>query len=363
MKKSVFLIVFFVLSSLSGQELFPPSLQRVDKILANLTLKEKIGQMTQLNIDVVSKGEIYKLNEPHELDIKKLEKAIIEYGVGSILNAGSHAYTLEHWQTIISQIQDMATNKTRTKIPVLYGIDAIHGAGYLANGTLFPQPLAQAATFNPQLVATGAAITAYETRACGISWNFSPVLYVARQPLWSRVFETYGEDVYLCKQMGLAAVYGYQGYTPNNLYKVGACLKHFVGYSNPVTGKDRTSVSMNEVTMREYYLPTFQAAISAGALSIMINSGDLNGSPVHADYNILTTLLRKNLQFDGVAVTDWEDIMKLQNPHKVAASLKDAVKIAINAGVDMSMVPNDYRFSDLLLELVNEGEVPISRID
>jgi beta-glucosidase len=363
MKKSTFLIVFFVMSSLSSQEINPSSLQRVDKILANLTLKEKIGQMTQLNIDVVSKGEIYKLNEPHELDIKKLEKAIIEYGVGSILNAGSHAYALEHWQTIISQIQDMATNKTRTKIPVLYGIDAIHGAGYLSNGTLFPQPLAQAATFNPQLVATGAAITAYETRACGISWNFSPVLDLARQPLWSRFFETYGEDVYLCKQMGLAAVYGYQGYTPNNPYKVGACLKHFLGYSNPVTGKDRTSVSMNEVTMREYYLPTFQAAMSAGALSIMINSGDLNGSPVHADYNILTTLLRKNLQFDGVAVTDWEDIMKLQNPHKVAASLKDAVKIAINAGVDMSMVPNDYRFSDLLLELVNEGEVPISRID
>ena len=335
----------------------------ISELLSKMTLKEKVGQMTQLNIDVVSKGKVYSLVEPHELDIEKLKKAIVEYGVGSILNAGSHAYSQEHWNTIVQTIQNMATNQTRLKVPVLYGIDAIHGAGYLTNGTLLPQPLAQAATFNPSLVYKGASVTAYETRACGIPWNFSPVLDVARQPLWSRVFETYGEDVYLCKQMGLAAIQGYQGSNAANPEKVAACLKHFLGYSIPFSGKDRTTTYIPERQLREYFLPTFEAAIKEGALSLMVNSGDINGIPVHADKEILTTLLRDELGFRGVAVTDWEDIMKLEHPHRIASTLKEAVKLAVNAGIDMSMVPNDYRFSDLLLELVNEGEVPMKRID
>ena len=336
---------------------------KVASVLAKLSLKEKIGQMTQLNIDVVSIGEVYNLKEPHQLDTTKLRKAIVEYGVGSILNAGGHAYSQEHWQEIIRAIQNMAMGEANSKIPVLYGIDAIHGANYLLNGTLFPQPLAQAATFNPGLVEQGAAITAYETRACGIPWNFSPVLDVARQPLWSRVFETYGEDVHVCKKMGLAAIKGYQGNDAGKHDRVAACLKHFLGYSIPFTGKDRTSAYIPERQLREYFLPTFKAAIDAGALSLMINSGELNGLPVHANPDILIKLLREELGFDGVAVTDWEDIMKLVHPHRVAKDLKEAVKIAVNAGVDMSMVPNDYRFSDLLLELVEEGEVPMSRID
>lgn len=337
--------------------------QKVEEILSGLSLKEKIGQMTQLNIDVISVGEIYNLKEPHELDSAKLRKALVEYGVGSILNVGGHAYSLEHWREITSTIQRIATKETESKIPVIYGIDAIHGANYLLNGTLFPQPLAQAATFNPAMVEKAAAATAYETRACGIPWNFSPVLDVARQPLWSRVFETYGEDVYLCTQMGVATVKGYEGDNPGDPFHVASCMKHFLGYSIPFTGKDRTPSYIPERQLREYFLPTFKAAVHQGSLSIMINSGELNGIPVHADKEILTDLLRTELGFDGVAVTDWEDIMKLEHPHRVAKDLKEAVKIAVNAGIDMSMVPNDYRFCDLLYELVEEGDVPMSRID
>jgi len=335
----------------------------IDDILSKMSLKEKVGQMTQLNIDVISVGEVYNLQEPHVLDTIKLRKAIVEYGIGSLLNVGGHAYSLDHWHEIISAVQTMATDETNLGIPILYGIDAIHGANYLLEGTLFPQPLAQAATFNPKMVQKAAEITAYETRASGIPWNFSPVLDVARQPLWSRVFETYGEDVYLCKKMGVATINGYQGEDTSDPYKLASCMKHFLGYSWSFTGKDRTTAYIPEMQLREYFLPTFQAAVETGALSVMINSGDINGIPVHADKRILTDLLRKELHFDGVAVTDWEDIIKLHQFHKIAPTLKDAVKMAINAGIDMSMVPNDYQFSDLLVELVNEGEVPMSRID
>ncbi|MFT4984741.1 MAG: beta-glucosidase [Glaciecola sp.] len=333
------------------------------KLIEQMTIEEKVGQMTQLNIDVVSVGEVFNLKEPHELDLKKLKNAIVDKHVGSILNVGGHAYDLEHWQKIVGEIQEMATEDSRLKIPVLYGIDAIHGANYLMGSTLFPQPLAQAATFNTSLVEECAVIAAYETRATGVPWNFSPVLDVARQPLWSRVFETYGEDVYLAKIMGAACVKGYQGDNAGDPERVSACMKHFLGYSMPWTGKDRTPVFIHERQLREYFLPTFQAAIDEGALSVMINSGELNGIPVHADKAILTDLLRTELGFEGVAVTDWEDIMKLQDNHKVAATLKDAVKMAVMAGIDLSMTPNNYGFTDLLIELVIEGEVPESRLD
>jgi beta-glucosidase len=336
---------------------------KIDDIISKMSVKEKVGQMTQLNLDVISVGEVFDLKEPHELDSAKLRKAIVEYGVGSMLNVGGHAYTIEHWNQIIKTIQSIATTETNHGVPIIYGIDAIHGANYLLGGTLFPQPLAQAATFNPEMAEQAAAMTAYETRASGIPWNFSPVLDVARQPLWSRVFETYGEDVYLCKRMGVATIEGYQGDDASDPYRVASCMKHFLGYSWSFTGKDRTTAYIPETQLREYFLPTFEAAVDAGSLSVMINSGDVNGIPVHADKRILTDLLRTELKFDGVAVTDWEDIIKLHQFHKIAPTLKDAVKMAINAGIDMSMVPNDYEFSDLLLELVNEGEVPMSRIN
>jgi len=339
-------------------------LDPIDLLMSQMTTKEKIGQMTQLNIDLICKGVLYNLQEPLAVDSLKLAKAIRDYGVGSILNAGnSHAHTLNTWHRIMKNIHD-EVQKTKLKIPVLYGIDAIHGANYLMEGTLFPQPLAQAATFNPRLIQKGAEITAYETRAMGVPWNFSPVLDIARQPLWSRVFETYGEDSYLAAQMGASVIKGYQGNsTKIDNYHVSACMKHFLGYSFPFTGKDRTSVYIHPIQLREIFLPSFEKAIEEGALSVMINSGDLNGIPVHADKEILTGLLRNELGFQGVAVTDWEDIIKLVDFHHVAKDLKEAVKLAINSGIDMSMVPNDYHFSDLLLELVQEGEVPMDRID
>lgn len=335
---------------------------KVTDLVSKMSIAEKAGQMTQLNIDVLMVGEVFNLEEPHRFDPEKLKKAIIDYRVGSVLNVGGHAYSLEKWHQIINGI-DSAAKKTPLKIPVLYGIDAIHGANYTMGSTLFPQQLGQAATWNPSLVQKGAEITAYEVRASGIPWNFSPVLDLARQPLWSRFFETYGEDVFLAKQMTHAAIKGYEGENFGDPYHVASCMKHFVAYSMPFTGKDRTPVYLAERQLRELFLPTFQEAIRSGSKTIMINSGEINGIPVHANKKILTDLLRDEMGFKGLAVTDWEDIIKLNTLHRVAPTLKEAVKMAILAGIDMSMVPNDYEFTDLLIELIEEKEIPMSRID
>jgi beta-glucosidase len=350
--------IFFITTTLHAQ-----SNVDIDALIAKMTIEEKVGQMTQLNLDVVCEGGIYNLVEPHHIEPAKLHKALVEYHVGSILNCGGHAYGLDQWHTIINTIQQVATTETRLKIPVIYGIDAIHGANYTLGSTLFPQPLAQAASWNTAMVKRGGEITAYEVRATGIPWNFSPVLDLGRDPRWSRLFETYGEDVLLATAMGLATIEGYQGNNLADAYHVAACMKHFLGYSMPRTGKDRTPVYIDEIQLREYFLPTFQAAINAGAATVMINSGELNGIPVHADKKILTDLLRSELGFKGVAVTDWEDIMKLNNIHMVAPTLKDAVYMAIDAGIDMCMVPNDYDFTILLTELVKEGKISEARLD
>ena len=334
----------------------------IDEIISKMSIEEKVGQMTQINIDVISKGEVYNLKEPHEIDPKKLEDAVNKYFVGSVLNVGGHTYTKDHWQEIITTIQNKAINEGN-KIPIIYGIDAIHGVNYTVDATLFPQQIGQAATFNPALVENGAAITAYECRASGIPWNFSPVLDLARSPLWSRFFETYGEDVFLAKTMSKHVIKGYQGNDASNPEKVASCMKHFLGYSMPLSGKDRTPAWIPERQMREYFLPTFEAAIDQGALTVMINSGEMNGIPVHADHNILTKLLRDELGFRGLAITDWEDIIKLYRDHKVAKDMRDAVKMAVMAGIDMSMTPNDYSFNEALIDLVKKGEVPESRLD
>jgi beta-glucosidase len=338
----------------------------IRSIVASMTIEEKVGQMTQLNLDVVCVGEVYKLSEPHRIDAAKLRKALVDYHVGSILNCGGHAYPREQWLEIIGEIQRVATQETRLKIPVLYGIDAIHGANYVQGSTLFPQQLAQAATFNTALAKQAAEITAYETRAAGIPWNFSPVLDCGRNPLWSRFFETYGEDPLVCSRFGEAAVLGYQGDQSSEVISsnhVAACMKHFLGYSGMRTGKDRTPAYIPEIQLRELYLPSFRKAIEAGALTVMINSGEINGVPVHADKRILVDLLRNELKFEGLAVTDWEDIIKLHLNHKVAPTLKEAVRMAVDAGIDMAMVPNDYNFTTLLIELVKEGKIQESRLD
>jgi beta-glucosidase len=334
----------------------------------SLTLEQKVGQMTQIDLGVIAVGSPCGLQQPQTLDLEKLRIAIEKYHIGSVLNVGcgSGTIALDRWQEIHKGISKASRQYSSTHIPILFGIDAIHGVNYTVGGTLFPQQIGQAATWNPELVLKGAEITALECRISGIPWNFSPVLDLGRQPLWSRFFETYGEDVYLAKTMTSASIRGYQGNHPElgiDDRHVAACMKHFLGYSYPLSGKDRTPAWIPERELREYYLPTFQTAIEEGALTVMINSGELNGTPVHVNHDILTKLLRNELGFKGLAVTDWEDIYKLHTTHKVAASLREAVKLAINAGIDMSMTPNDFQFNDLLIDLVKTGEVPVERIN
>lgn len=335
---------------------------KVSKLLSEMSIEEKVGQMTQVALDVVSVTENGAVAEPHRIDTAKLRKAIVDYHVGSILNVAGHCYTREHWHEIITAIQDIAM-KTGHKIPVLYGIDAIHGNNYCEKSILFPQEIAMAATWNPALTEQAASVTAYETRAADIPWNFSPVLDIGRKASWSRLWETFGEDVYLARQMTHAMIKGYEGDDISDKYKVASCMKHYMGYGFPLSGKDRTQAWIPDNSLREYFLPTFAEAVADGAHTIMINSGEINGVPVHASHYILTEILRDELHFEGLAVSDWEDIIRLYTKHHVAATPKEAVKIAVMAGVDMSMVPMDYSFYTLLLELVKEGQVPESRID
>ena len=337
--------------------------EKVDSVMQKMTLTDKVGEMTQLSIDMISEGEPYNLAEPHRLSEEKLREVLVENRVGSILNVGGHAYTVEHWREIIRQIQEVAMNEKPTGIPVIYGIDTIHGANYTLGSTLFPQQIAIAATWDTQFAKRGAEVGAYETRASYIPWSFSPVLDIGRDARWPRLWETFGEDVHLATEMGVAMVEGYQGDDAADPHHVAATMKHFLGYSLPITGKDRTQAWIPERQLREYVLPTFKAATEAGALTVMINSGEMNGIPVHANKDILTGLLRDEMGFEGIAVSDWEDIIYLQSRHKVAKTHKEAIEMAVNAGVDMSMVPLDLEFPKLLKELVEEGKVPLERID
>lgn len=340
--------------------------QKVKTLLGQMTLEEKVGQMAQITMDVITEGkDRFSSYEPLKLDQKQLEHALVTYKVGSVLNtANNRARTTAVWHSVISQIQK--TGKGRLNIPVLYGIDAVHGMTYTAGATMFPQQIGQAATRNRQLVEKGAEITAYETRASNIPWNFSPVLDLGSDPRFSRQWETFGEDPYLIKELGLQMVRGFEG--PNNdisnPYRVASCIKHFLGYQTTISGKDRTPSYIPDHVLREYHLPTFKAAIDAGAHSIMINSGIINGIPVHANYQLLTKLLREELGFKGLIVTDWADIENLHTRDRVAKDHKEAIMLAINAGIDMSMIAYDYvRFCDNLIELVKEGKVKESRID
>src|SRR3989454_10790816 len=330
----------------------------VEKLLGQMTLKEKIGQMTQLEIGMVTDGQ----GQSIRINPDKLHKAVGEYGIGSILNVNDEALPVSKWQEIIRAIQEEA-KRSRLHVPVLYGIDTIHGANYVAGSTLFPEPLAMAATWNPELMLRGSEIAAAETRKAGIPWSFSPVLDAGRQPLWSRVWETFGEDTYLATVMGVATVRGYEGSDLSSSNNVSASLKHYVGYSYPTAGGDRSPALIPENTLREYFLPTFAAAVKAGAHTVMVNSSEANGIPGHANGYLLKDVLRSELGLQGFVVSDWMDIKKLVSVHHVAANEKEATRIGVMAGMDMSMVPSDYSFSNLLLELAQEGKVPMSRID
>ncbi|HZN01730.1 MAG TPA: glycoside hydrolase family 3 N-terminal domain-containing protein [Pyrinomonadaceae bacterium] len=332
--------------------------QKIEDLLKRMTLEEKVGQMTQLTIGMIVNGR----DQDIKIDPAKLEKAIVKYGVGSILNVSDQALTLDRWHEIIGDIQG-AAKKTRLGIPVIYGIDSIHGANYIQGATLFPQEIGMAATWNPELMKRAAEITAIETRAAGIPWSFSPVLDLGRNPLWPRFWETFGEDPYLAKVMGVAFVRGLEGADVSSNDQVAASLKHYMGYGFPLTGRDRTPAWIPENYLREYFLPTFDAAVKAGARTVMINSGEINGVPGHVNKHILTDILRGELGFKGFVVSDWEDIKKLVTTWRIAATEKEATRQAIMAGIDMSMVPLDYSFADHLIALVKEGAVPQSRID
>ncbi|HEY8228093.1 MAG TPA: glycoside hydrolase family 3 N-terminal domain-containing protein [Pyrinomonadaceae bacterium] len=332
--------------------------QRIEALLKQMTLEEKVGQMTQLTLEMIASGKDQEI----QIDPAKLEKAVVRYGVGSILNVFDQALTIDKWHDIIRQIQE-AANKTRLKIPVLYGIDSIHGANYIQGSTLFPQEIGMAATWNPELMKRATEFTGMETRAAGIPWSFSPVLDIGRQPLWPRFYETFGEDPYLASVMGVAFVRGLEGTDVSSQDHVAASLKHYMGYSFPLNGRDRTPAWIPENYVREYFLPTFAAAVKAGAHTVMVNSAEINGIPGHVNHRILTEILRNELGFKGFVVSDWADIKKLVSDWKVAANEKEATRMAIMAGIDMSMVPLDYSFADILIGLVKEGSVPQARID
>lgn len=337
----------------------PDNTQKVAALLARMTLEEKIGQMTQFEIGMITDGRDQEI----KINSAKLEKAVVQYGVGSILNVKDQALPVDKWHEIIGQIQEVATKRTRLGIPVIYGIDSIHGANYVQGSTLFPQEIGMAATWNPELMQRLTEIVGRETRAAGIPWSFSPVLDIGRQPLWPRFYETFGEDPYLAKVMGVAFVRGLEGTDISSEDHVAASLKHYMGYSFPLSGRDRTPAWIPENYLREYFLPTFAAAVRAGAHTVMVNSAEVNGIPGHINHHILTDILRDELGFKGFVVSDWEDIKKLVSQWRVAATEKEATRMAIMAGIDMSMVPSDYSFSDNLLALVKEGAVPQSRID
>ncbi len=330
----------------------------IDSLISTMTIEEKVGQMTQVTIDLILDD-----NSTTAVNQQKLRTALLDKHVGSILNVKGHAYTAAEWNQILTAIQDVATKETRLKIPVIYGIDAIHGANYIVGSTLFPHNIGMSATRNPELVRQAAKITAAETRAVGIPWNFDPVLDIGRQPLWPRFEETFGEDVLLVKTMGTAAIRGYEEDGLESNTAVASCMKHFLGYSLPATGKDRTPSYIPESMLREYVLPPFKAAVEAGVSTVMINSGEVNGVPVHGSKYFLTEILRNELGFEGVAVSDWEDVIRLHTRHRIAATPKEAVRIAVEAGVDMSMVPTDYSFFDYLVELVKEGSISEERIN
>ena len=333
---------------------------QVEETLSKMTLEEKIGQMTELCIDVL--GEMK--NGEFVLDKEKLHNAIAVYKVGSILNApGPIAQTPEKWEKIIGEIQEISMREIG--IPCIYGLDQNHGTTYTLGGTLFPQGINIAASFNPSLAFESAKVTAYETRAANCPWTYSPTMDIARDPRWSRSWESYGEDCLVNSVMASNAVRGFQGENPNDVTgnRIATSVKHYLGYGMARTGKDRTPAYIPEYELREKCFAPFKACIEAGALTVMVNSGSINGVPVHANYELLTKWLKEDLGWDGMLSTDWSDINNLYTLERVARDKKEAIAMAINAGIDMSMEPYDLNFCTLLKELVKEGTVPMSRID
>ena len=422
MNRKLFLSLAFaeVLAGAAAQTTVVPAIPRdermerqIEALLSKMTLDEKVGQMCELTLDVLRKnvkpfdgldpqhltaGDLKKLVRKYKLEkefglgkempapdvikrlftrIQDIEKAkgfqldeakldfvIGRYKVGSILNVpGGVAQSVEKWQEIIRRIQEKSMKEIG--IPCVYGVDQIHGASYTLGATFFPQGVNMAATFNRSLTREGARISAYETKAESIPWTFAPVTDLGRDPRWPRMWENYGEDCYVNAEMGREAVLGFQGTDPNRIgtNSIAACMKHYMGYGVPVSGKDRTPSSITPQDLREKHFAPYLEMVRGGALSVMVNSAMNNGLPFHANYELLTRWLKEDLGWDGLMVSDWADIDNLWKRDHIARNKKEAIKLAVNAGIDMSMDPYDWKFCTLLKELVEEGEVPMSRID
>ena len=334
---------------------------KIEKTLGQMTLDEKVGQMLELNLDLFG-GMTTK--DGWDLNEQILDTCISKWKVGSILNAPcTRAATVAQWQKWIRLIQKKSVKYLG--IPDIYGLDNNHGVTYVQGGTLFPQPINLGASFNTDLARTGAEICAYESRAANCPWVYNPVTDLGRDPRWSRIWESFGEDAIVNAHMAAAEIKGYQGDDPNHLgkYNVATSLKHYMAYGAPWSGKDRTPAYLSPAMLREKYFEPFKAAVQAGALTIMVNSSSINGVPVHASHEYLTEWLKEGLNWDGMIVTDWADINNLYTREKVAKDKKDAIRLAINAGIDMSMDPYSVEFCQLLKELVEEGNVPMTRID
>ena len=334
---------------------------KIEKQLARMTLDEKVGQMLELNLDIMGQRDA---NGQWQLNEQMLDTTIQKYKIGSILNApATRAASVEQWQKWIRLIQQKSIQYTG--IPDVYGLDHNHGVTYTQGGTLFPQPINLGASFNTELAREMAEVTAYESRAANCPWVYNPVVDLGRDPRWPRIWESFGEDAVVNSKMVVAEIKGYQGDNPNHLgrYHVGTSTKHYMAYGAPWTGKDRTPAYVSPQMLREKYFEPFRQAAMAGTLTMMVNSASINGVPVHASYELLTKWLKEDLQWDGMLVTDWADINNLFQREHVAKDKKDAIRIAINAGIDMSMDPYSVDFCILLKELVQEGKVPMSRID
>jgi len=337
--------------------------QKADSIINIMTLEEKVGQMLNVGLSALLEGPFYTYRDTLIFDSTKVSNLLIKYGAGSVQNLGNYPLSPAEWRYYIGQIQKIVKNKTRLGIPILYGIDAVHGANYTAGSVMFPHQINMAASFNTELVKKVAEITSYELKASAIPWNYAPVLDVARQPMWGRIYESFGEDTYLVSQMGAAMLQGAQGDDPIAYNKTISCAKHFIGYGASHNGKDRAPIIMSENYIRQILLPPFKHAIDNGLLSLMISSGSVNGIPSHIDYNLITKLLKEELNFKGLVISDWSDIDNLHSIHKVAQNEREAVKLSVLAGLDMCMEPYDESFAAHLIDLIKSGEVPMSRID
>ena len=334
---------------------------QVEQTLKKLTLEEKIGQMMELVTDLFGAND---KNGVFYIDEHKTDSILSRYKIGSILNApNTCAPTAKQWEKYIAQIQKISMK--RIGIPCVFGLDQNHGSTYTQDGTLFPQNINVAATFNREIARRSAEATAYETRAVSVPWTYSPTVDLGRDARWPRIWENFGEDCYLSSEMGKAMVYGFQGEDPNNIdqYHIATSMKHFMGYGVPWTGKDRTPAYISPADLREKHFAPFLAGLQAGALTVMVNSASVNGMPMHANKDILTGWLKEETGWDGVLITDWADINNLYTREMVAKDKKDALRIAINAGIDMIMEPYSCDACGYLVELVKEGKIPMSRID